>query len=106
MKALPSIQAPPPSATREPVPVRDLLQDLLVDLVRRAVREELSEARPQVEPQAALVDRIGLSKALGVSLASVDRLRTEGLPTCWIGEAPRFEVASVISWLRSRGAKP
>lgn len=53
----------------------------------------------------ALLDRRGLSEALGVGVDTVDRLRREGCPELIVGEAPRFELDKVTAWLRDRRAK-
>jgi hypothetical protein len=76
--------------------------------VARAVEplaDELAELRRQLSapvPPPALLDRRGLARELGVSLATVDRLRGEGLPELRVCDAPRFELAEALSWLRAR----
>lgn len=64
----------------------------------------LAEERTEVggAPTAAIVDRAGLGAALGVSLATVDRLRLAGCPVLFVSDAPRFEVPAVLQWLRER----
>jgi hypothetical protein len=32
----------------------------------------------------------------------VDRLRAEGMPELRVGDAPRFELAAVLAWLKER----
>jgi len=52
-----------------------------------------------------LEDRAGLARSLKTSLATVDRLRTQGLPTVWLCDAPRFDVAEVVAWLKERTSR-
>lgn len=75
------------------------------ELAARARAVLVAESAPG--PHApALLDRGGLAKALGVSLASLDRLRADGLPELRLGDAPRFELAAVLAWLRARNNGP
>ena len=80
------------------------------DALARADRLEAAalangENDAEAPPKApALVDRAGTAAALGVSLATVDRLRLAGCPVIWVCGAPRFEIADVLAWLRSRPA--
>lgn len=72
------------------------------------VLEQLAELRRHLEAPAAppaLVDRRGLARELGVSVATVDRLRAEGAPELRVGDAPRFRVGDVVDWLRGRGTR-
>lgn len=52
-----------------------------------------------------LLDRAGLARAVGKSVASVDRLVREGLPFLAVGDVRRFELDAVLAWLRARGAR-
>jgi hypothetical protein len=81
----------------------------LSELVRAAVAEELGTLTASVTRIAApsLLDRRGLAEALAISPAALDRLRAEaGFPELRIGDAPRFEVARVLEWLRARSEAP
>jgi hypothetical protein len=49
-----------------------------------------------------LLDRVGIGRALGVSVATVDRLVRQGMPHVLVAEARRFELPSVLEWLRAR----
>ncbi|MBK8994614.1 MAG: hypothetical protein IPM35_02535 [Myxococcales bacterium] len=93
--------------TRAPVEPATMVVQLtledLAELVRGAVADVLADHGP-AQPAPALVDRAGLARALSVSLSSVDRLLREGCPRVRIGDAPRFDVADVIAWLRARQA--
>lgn len=73
-----------------------------VDELRALLAETLREFSDRRDPSPALVDRAGLARALGVSPASVDRLRGEGLPELRVGDAPRFELEAVLRWLRGK----
>jgi hypothetical protein len=70
------------------------------DRLEAAAMEE--EHSNEVEPARVALDRNGLGLVLGVSLATVDRLRLAGCPVLWVCESPRFEVAAVLQWLRER----
>jgi hypothetical protein len=72
----------------------------LHELVAAAVREALAEREPRAAP--ALLDRRGIAAALGIGVDTVDRLRREGCPELTVGDAPRFELAAVLAWLRER----
>ena len=67
--------------------------------IRTAVVEALdSQTR---HPVLLTIDELG--HALGCSRATVNRLRGEGLPTLSLGgESPRFELETVLAWLRAR----
>lgn len=87
-----------------PVPARDAIRDFLIELVREAIREELADLAPRPEQGPALVDREGLARALGVSVASIDRARAAGLPEVRVCDAPRFSIVEAIEFFRKRGA--
>ena len=83
-----------------PVVVVDAAE--LAVLVRDAVRGALEAQRADAP---AVLDRAGLARALGCSLASVDRLLREGCPCVRLGSDPRFVVANVVAWLQAREQK-
>lgn len=76
--------------------------DQLAELIRDAVAEALAEQSQDVA--AALLDRNGIARALGVSPSTVDKLRREALPYIMLGDSPRFEPAACIEWLRENRA--
>lgn len=86
-------------------PASIIVQGATLDELVERVAERVVELTPASAPSArpALLDRRGLAAALGCGLDTIDKLRREGLPTLVVGEAPRFELAAVLSWLRSRG---
>lgn len=77
------------------------LSDAVLDQLAERIAERLPGRAPSAQP--ALLDRRGLAAALGVGLDTLDKLRGQGCPELRVGEAPRFELAAVLSWLRSRG---
>lgn len=74
------------------------VRDELASIVAEAIPAPGRETAPP-----RLVDRRTCAEALGISLAALDRLRAEGMPSVRIGDAPRFDVQRVIAWLGSRG---
>lgn len=49
-----------------------------------------------------LLDRCGLSDALNISVAHIDRLRSKGLPFIRLGRSIRYSVDDVLQWARSQ----
>jgi hypothetical protein len=47
-------------------------------------------------------DRASEAQRLGISVAKLDRLVREGLPTVWIGSSPRFRAADVDAHLAAQ----
>lgn len=68
--------------------------------LRALVREELAHVLAERPP--ALIDQRALARELGVSERTIYTLRGEGLPTIMVGDSPRFELALVLDWLKSR----
>ena len=63
--------------------------------------QALVEAK--AEPKPVLLDRHGLAVALNLSTKSLDKLRDEkGFPELRLLDSPRFELAAVLEWLRTR----
>ena len=92
-----------PGATAAPT-VIVTSPDQLAELVTAAVAAALAELAPATAPPA-LLDRAGLARACTVSVATVDRWAAAGCPVVRIGAAPRYELASVLEWLRAGGAQ-
>jgi len=60
---------------------------------------------PVIEPNEDYVDRRRLAEILGVSVATIDRMVRDGLPSeTWGLRARRFRPSLAKAWLRSRGA--
>jgi hypothetical protein len=76
----------------------DELREIVADIVTERVSELLENARKPVP----LLDRQRLAQALDVSTDTVDRLRREGAPARLVGDAPRFVLAEVLEWLKTR----
>lgn len=76
-------------------PAFTLTRAELEGIVRAAVRDELAQ-RP------ALIDKQQLAQQLLCSAAHIDHLRKRGLPTVFLGQAVRFELSSVLGWLREQ----
>lgn len=73
----------------------------LRELITLAVAEALEAHQPVDAPK--LLDRARLALALGVSLPTLDALRREpSFPELRVGDAPRFELDRVLTWLRAR----
>lgn len=70
-------------------------------LVREAVAEALTAT---ASPAPLLLDREGLSIALGCSGSLVDKLRRRGMPHLRLGDSPRFELERCLEWIRKDGA--
>jgi hypothetical protein len=106
MRELRALTAMPAAARLEQPNTGDPVRALLVGIVREAIREELAEFCPPAAQAHSLLDRTGLAPALGVSLATLDRMRAaEGFPTVWCAEAPRFLLSDVIAFLQKGGNK-
>lgn len=72
------------------------LRSLISEAVADALTSSVAVNAPHV------VDRAGLAAALGCSLATVDRLRAGGLPTIFVADAPRFDVAEILAYLKGK----
>jgi hypothetical protein len=80
-----------------------------IDARAAELAEQIAELRAEVarlaaaaERAPALLDRKGLARALGVSPATIDRMRADGMPELRVCDAPRFELARALEWLRER----
>jgi hypothetical protein len=96
---------------RDVMPPADLLKDLL-ELVRSAAREGVAEALQTQAPVAPktvipLINKKDLAHALGVSIASVDRLSRDGrIPWVPVGDVRRFDLEAVRQALRAQAPGP
>jgi hypothetical protein len=82
-----------------------LTAEQLRAVVRDAVEAALNERLQPTEPRPELVDGVTLAARLGVSRATVYRLRLRGLPAVPVGDVFRYRVADAVAWLRSGGAR-
>lgn len=73
------------------------------DSFRQLVREEIAElVERAAEPRPALLTTEQLARELGVSVATVRRMKCDGMPVVWVVESPRYQLDEVLVWLRSR----
>jgi hypothetical protein len=75
------------------------------DTEARLVELLLEATAPREAPLSrapVLLDRSELAQSLGCSVATVDRLSRDGAPCVWLVESRRFELATVLEWLRAR----
>jgi hypothetical protein len=95
-----------PASTATP----SALFDQLIDAIALRLLERLDDYGVRISERSdvnettkpSLLDRTGLAKALGVSTATVRRLRRDGCPAIKVGDMDRFEKDAVIAWLRAR----
>ncbi len=88
----------------DPRRIIDLTEADLEALVERCIDAALAEMQPA--PAPALLDRQGLARALSCSTKTLDRLRSEpNFPESPLYDAPRFELAFVLAWLRARNGQ-
>jgi hypothetical protein len=79
--------------------LRTLIQQWVNDAVTHAL---LRVPTADSGDAPALLDRQGLARQLGCSVAQVDRLCRDGLPYVRLGESKRFRLDGVIAWLEQR----
>lgn len=70
--------------------------------LRELVSEAVEAALAAHDGKPALLDRAGLARALSCSASHIDSLRRAGLPELRLGDAPRFELARCLEWLRNQ----
>jgi hypothetical protein len=76
------------------------IPDEFFEKIRQIISEEVGSASQQ---RAELLDQHGIAKALDVSVATLRRLRREGLPCKMVGKkTPRFELEKCLAWLDER----
>ena len=85
----------------------------LFDLIREAAREGVAQAlsthgaREPANDGDTLLNKRALAHALGVSTATIDRLcRAKRIPFVIVGDARRFDLASVRAALATTPASP
>lgn len=72
-------------------------------LVAEAVTEALAEHEPAEPPALLTTDQLRL--ALQVSRSTLYLLRERGMPTTYVLDSPRFQLAEVLAWLASNSAQ-
>jgi excisionase family DNA binding protein len=81
-----------------------LVVTLTLGELRSALQDAITEAVAELAPTAGPVLLTGaqLAQTLGVSRATVHRLRVSGCPSIKLGDTFRFELEAVLAWLRTR----
>jgi hypothetical protein len=79
--------------------------------LRREIRAdfaaELIAARAAVlDPPGQLLTVAQFARRKGVSVATINRLRPEGLPVVMVGDRPKIDPAVADPWIAARGRKP
>lgn len=72
------------------------------DEVRALVTEAVQHALSEHDGKPTLLDRTALARALSCSASHVDNMRRAGLPTVFLGEAPRFLLSDVLAWIKTQ----
>lgn len=75
----------------------------LVQLLEGVVRDALAARQPSRPEVSPLVSRREAARALGISLAALDRLARAGLPRVMVGAVPRYDLQQARRWLADRG---
>jgi len=88
-----------PAPGDDSAPAFTLTVSELGALMREAAAEAVAAAP---SPTPSLLDREGLSLALGCSGSMVDKLRRQGIPHIRLGDSPRFELERCLEWLRQK----
>jgi predicted DNA-binding transcriptional regulator AlpA len=80
-----------------------LTPEQLTTLIREAIAGYLgASATSSQQSSSALLSRAACSNALGISVASLDRICNDGCPFITIGKSRRFDLAAVREWLATR----
>lgn len=59
-------------------------------------------SRSSRHQEGALLTREQMAKSWGISLATLDRLRSEGMPELRVLGSPRFDPKSAFAWLEKQ----
>ncbi len=89
--------------TAQPSDILDALLELISAAAKKGIEEALSAWRDSDSTRASplLVDKRLLAHALGISVATVDRLcRAGAIPFVHVGDARRFDLEAVRAALR------
>jgi len=74
----------------------------LIQIIRDEIVPELLAASEASHPSPALLSRHHLARELGVSVSTVDRLRSQGMPSVAVIDSRRFHLNDVLEWIKSR----
>jgi hypothetical protein len=90
--------------------LEDFLETLATAFAERVAAQlaELMAERkaPPASVPGGWIDKITASKALGISVATMDRLVRAGAPVHVVGARRRFDLADLRQWLATRGSEP
>lgn len=83
---------------------RSDLFGLLAEASRRGAEQALANAKQAAAPPG-LVNRKAIALMLGVSVVSVDRFVSQGMPFVRVGQHRKFNPDEVMAWHHQRGAE-
>jgi hypothetical protein len=92
-----------PLATAHGDALLDMVADAVADRVVSRLVAEFSRRQSAPPEPSGLLDKRDAAKMLGVSMATVDRMTAQGMPTETIGARRRFDVPACRAWLKARG---
>jgi hypothetical protein len=95
-----------PEVVRALAVLVDAVAERLAPAVAALVVERMQAMASAVEAPVGLVDRRDAARAVGVSVATLDRLARDGAPVHRVGARRRFDVVELRAWLEARGRRP
>jgi len=99
-----------PSQQRTPMDLEDFLETLASAFAERVAAQLADLIVERQAPPAPVpggwIDKVTASKALGISVATMDRLVRAGAPVHVVGARRRFDLADLRQWLATRGSAP
>jgi hypothetical protein len=103
----PQICNPATDLTEERQRIIEGFAAVLDGVISIATKLALAGGAAPVAPAepVGLVAKASAAKALGCSIATLDRLCAEGAPVHHVGASRRFDVAELRAWLDARGRK-
>ena len=78
---------------------------LLHEAAQRGAEQALAQAKAAEAPPGQLVNRKTIAQLLSVSVASVDRFVTDGMPYVRVGQHRKFNRDDVMAWHHQRGGQ-
>lgn len=100
------------STSRNPTPQPSTAADPITAALEAAAErgaerafERFAESLSEHTLESGLKTRAGLAKRLGISLATLNRLRQQGMPCVMLLDSPRYDYDEVLAWLKSRGSR-
>jgi hypothetical protein len=88
-------------------PLLDAIVDRLAPRVADMLAERLAErsANDMQELPVGLVDKATAARAIGISVATLDRLTRAGAPVTTVGARRRFDIPELRAWVKARGRR-